>query len=105
MKVSLIADFDIAVGFKLAGLKEVYAVTDGKQAEEIINKLTKNAEIGIIVITESLANQIRQHIKEELYERLSPIIVEIPDKKGVPTAMEFIKDVVKRTIGIELLIG
>jgi len=105
VRVALVADFDTAIGFKLAGLKEVYAVTDGRQAEEVINKLTKNAEIGIIIITESLANQIRQYVKEKLYERLIPIIVEIPDKKGAPTAMEFIKDIVKRTIGIELLIG
>jgi V/A-type H+-transporting ATPase subunit F len=104
MKVALIADFDTAIGFKLAGLKDVYVVTDGTQAEEVMNKLTKDSEIGIIIITESLANKIRQHIKE-LYKKLTPIVVEIPDKKETPIVVEFIKDIVKRTIGIELLIG
>ncbi|NHV11947.1 MAG: V-type ATP synthase subunit F [Candidatus Verstraetearchaeota archaeon] len=104
MGVALIADFDTTVGFKLAGLKKAYTISDGKEAEEVIRKLSKASEVRIIIITESLANQIRQYIKE-LYKKEFPIIVEIPDKGGFSTTAEFIRNIIKKTIGIEVLIS
>jgi len=102
-KVALIADTDTAIGFRLAGLKEVHVAENSMQAITAFNKLIKSPEIGIIMITESLAHEIRHYMKE-YYKEPIPVIVEIPDKRGTLSSTEFIKEIVRRTIGVEIII-
>ncbi|MEM1549373.1 MAG: V-type ATP synthase subunit F [Candidatus Methanomethylicia archaeon] len=102
MKVALIADPDTAIGFKLAGLKETYTAEDFTQARTVFSKLIKAPDIGVIIITESLASGIRLYIKE-YYKEIIPVIVEIPDKMGPSSSIEFIRELIRRTIGVEII--
>lgn len=102
MKVALIADPDTAIGFKLAGLKETYIAENFTQAKTAFNKLIKTPDVGVIIITESLASGIRSYMKE-YYKGIIPVIVEIPDKRGPSSSIEFIRELVRRTIGVEIV--
>lgn len=103
IRIALIADFDTVIGFKLAGLKEAYIAENDIQAEKILNKLIDEKDIGIIIITESLANKLRSQIRQ-FYGKIMPIIVEIPDKLGPSPTIEFIRDLVRRTVGVEVIL-
>ncbi|MCS7097159.1 MAG: V-type ATP synthase subunit F [Candidatus Methanomethylicia archaeon] len=103
-KVALVADFDTVIGFKLAGLKDAYTAENGVQALNIIKNLVKSVNYDIIVVTESLATSIRRYMKEER-DKMMPIIVEIPDKTGPSPTIEFIRELVKKTVGVEVIIG
>ncbi|MEM3713376.1 MAG: V-type ATP synthase subunit F [Nitrososphaeria archaeon] len=103
IRIALIADFDTVIGFKLAGLKEAYIAENDIQAEKILNRLIDEKDIGIIIITESLANKLRSQIRQ-FYGKIMPIIVEIPDKLGPSPTIEFIRDLVRRTVGVEVIL-
>ncbi len=106
MKISVIGDFDTITGFRLAGIKETYEIEDPGKAVEVIKDLFKNMEMGVIIITEKIADNIRAELKEISEGKVTPLIVEIPDKKGsIEKKVDPIKELVKRAVGLEIKFG
>lgn len=102
MKIVVVGDTDTAVGLKLAGISEAYVVNDKQEAESIIKKLSQTEDIGLIIITEKIANQVRDAIRKILEQDL-PILVEIPDKYGpVSGETDIIRDLIRKAVGIDL---
>ncbi|MCS7385961.1 MAG: V-type ATP synthase subunit F [archaeon GB-1867-005] len=101
MRIALVGDYDTVIGFKLAGISRAYVVSEASEAESVIRKLSRDPNIAIIILTESLASQIRGFLRQ-LYEKTRPVIVEIPDKRGPIPTMEFVKDLIRRTVGVEV---
>lgn len=101
MKVAVLGDTDTVIGFSLAGIK-IKKVADKKNVKNKIEEFIKKGDIGLIIITESLAEEIRSEI-DELRKKLYPIIVEIPDKKGPMERKDPIISLIKRTVGVDIL--
>jgi len=80
MKLIGICDRDTAMALRLVGIQEVY-IPDG-DAINIWNKITEQSDIGIIFITEEIADEIGKYLKDFRNRNTVPIIIEIPDKKG-----------------------
>lgn len=100
MKIVLMGDRDTALGFKLAGVHEVYAFEETpletERARNKLKELIEREDVGIILITERLADRIG------LPEVTFPIILQIPDKFGSLFGEEQIKEIVRRAIGVEI---
>ena len=109
MGIAIVADRDTVIGFKLAGIKMTHYVPDDdgefgfKTAKQHITDIMKRDDVGILIITARIAESIRDHIeKEQIFRPLYPIIVEIPDKGGIPDGVEDpIRKLIKRTTGVE----
>ncbi|RLE55527.1 MAG: V-type ATP synthase subunit F [Candidatus Methanomethylicota archaeon] len=104
MHIALVGDYDTVIGFKLAGVSRAYTVSNASEAENIIRKLSRDPDIAIIVVTESIASQIRDFLRQ-FYEKTRPVIVEVPDKRGPVPTVEFVKDLIRRTVGVEIIFG
>ncbi|HDH07162.1 MAG TPA: V-type ATP synthase subunit F, partial [Thermoproteales archaeon] len=72
-------------------------------AENIIRKLSRDPEIAIIIVTEAIASAIRSFLRQ-FYEKPRPVIVEIPDKRGPIPTIEFVRDLIRRTVGVEIVL-
>jgi V/A-type H+-transporting ATPase subunit F len=102
MKIGVVGDFDTVTGFRLAGVKETYDVEEAGAAMEALKKLMKE-DIGVIIITERLADQIRDETAELIEGKTLPIIVEIPDKKGpIEGKADPIMALIKKAVGVEV---
>lgn len=102
MKIGVVGDFDTVTGFRLAGVKETYDVEEPEAAVETLKKLMKE-DIGVIIITERLADQIRDETEELIEGKTLPIIVEIPDKKGpIEGKADPIMALIKKAVGVEI---
>ena len=104
-KVAVIGDKDTALGFAMTGVKNIDIVSpDQKEALNALEQNVKNTEIGIIIITERVADCIRDEIdKLKIDKTLYPIIIEIPDKQGeIPGRQDPISLLIKRAIGVEV---
>ncbi len=102
MKIGVVGDFDTVTGFRLAGVKETYDVEEPEAAVEALKKLMKE-DIGVIIITERLADQIRDETEELIEGKTLPIIVEIPDKKGpIEGKADPIMALIKKAVGVEI---
>ncbi|MFQ5888349.1 MAG: V-type ATP synthase subunit F [Candidatus Hydrothermarchaeales archaeon] len=103
MKISVVADYTTVTGFRLAGIKACHDVEKPEDAKEILKALSKEEDMGMIIITEAIAEKLREEIDALTEEKVIPLIVEIPDSKGpLPEKEDPIRRLVKKAVGIEI---
>ncbi len=102
MKLAALCDSDTAVGLRLAGVHEVN-VPKEENIKDIWYKISNQDDIGIIFITEALAEELDKYLKDFRIRNNLPIIVEIPDKKGRrKDHVDFVSHLIKKAVGIEV---
>ena len=101
--VAIIGDIDTVSGFRLGGVKQAEVVNNAEEAIVAFDKFLDD-EISIIIITQVLANEIREHINRKIGSSVLPMIIEIPDKDGSSEgSSDQINDLIKRVIGVEMV--
>ncbi len=105
-KVVVVGKKDMALGFSLAGVDETYTPRDEYESKKRIDKLSESPDVGVILLSESIAEEIREHLQEKEKKRkgtMYPVIVEIPDKEGaVKDKEDPLKGKIKRAVGIDI---
>ncbi len=103
MRVAAIADSDTIIGLRLAGVKLSFPVETPEQAQEALSKVLQDQSVGLIILTEKIADKMRDAVTDVMSQRTVPIIVEIPDKHGAqPGRRDPLMDMIRRAVGIEL---
>jgi len=104
--IAVIGDPETAMGFKLAGVKEVYEYPEGGEdnVAHALDTLAKEG-VAVIIINERLAAEAknREKIREINSKKHSviPIIIEVPDKKGpLEKEVDEIGELIKRAVGV-----
>ena len=101
MRYFIIGDEDAVLGFGLVGV-EGKAVRNVEQAQEAFTTVLDQSDIGIIMITERVADLIRPQVDRFIFTRNFPLIVEIPDRLGPLEGKPGIREMVNQAIGIKL---
>ena len=101
MKIAAFCDKDTAMGFRLAGIKEIYL---GEENEiNIWNQIMQKDDIGILFINENIVEKLGKILNEFRLRNNIPIIIEIPDKKGRKKHhIDYVSYLIKRAVGIEV---
>jgi V/A-type H+-transporting ATPase subunit F len=101
MKLAALCDNDTAVGLRLAGIKDVY-VPNGN-VRDLWTQLAEKDDLGIIFITESIAEQIGKVLNDYRLRYSIPIIIEIPDKSGRrKDHVDYVSKLIKKAVGVEV---
>ena len=101
MKLAAFCDNDTAVGMRLAGVSELF-IPNGNPLE-VWNQIIERDDIGILFVTEQIAESIEKYLKDFRIRNNIPIIVEIPDKKGRKIGhVDFVSHLIKKAVGIEV---
>lgn len=101
--VAVIGDIDTVSGFRLGGVKQAEVVNTSEEAIAAFDKFLED-EISIIIITQEMANQIRDYTTRKIGSDVLPMIIEIPDKDGSSEgSSDQINDLIKRVIGVEMV--
>ena len=102
MKLAALCDKDTAVGLRLAGIHELY-IEKEKNIKDLWNVISTKDDIGILFITEKIADDLGKYLKDYRVRNNFPIIVEIPDKKGrIKGHIDFVSHLIKKAVGIEI---
>ncbi len=101
MKYSIIGDEDTVLGFGIVGIAGKVA-TDSEEAQRAFRTLLQDKEVGIIIITERVADMMRATVDNYLFTSDFPLVVEIPDRKGTKPDRPGIREMVNTAIGIKL---
>lgn len=100
--VAVIGDLDTVTGFRLGGVKEGRIVNSKEEAEQALDELIES-NISIIIITDKIADEIREHIQKTIGSDIVPMIIEIPDKNGKSeTEGDQMRALIKRVIGVDI---
>ena len=101
--VAIIGDIDVVSGFRLGGVKRAEVANSAEEAVAAFDKIL-DEQISIIIITQVLANEIRNHINRKIGYSVLPMIIEIPDKDGSSEgSSDQMADLIKRVIGVEMV--
>ena len=101
--LKIIARAKREAGFRLGGVKKAEVVSTSEEAIAAFDKFL-DEEVSIIIITQLLANEIRNHINRKIGSNVLPMIIEIPDKDGSSEgSSDQINDLIKRVIGVEMV--
>ena len=101
MKFFCIGDADTAAGFRLAGVAAQVATTP-EQTQAAIEDVAARPDYGVIIITETLADGIRQQIETLRLERERPLIVEIPGPEGPLPGRKSLREFVQEAVGMRI---
>jgi len=101
MKLAAICDRDTAVGLRIAGIHELLIPEDNPV--NTLDLILERDDIGVVFITEKIAKDISKYLKDFRMQHDTPIIVEIPDKKGrLDDHVDFISHLIKKAVGIDI---
>lgn len=101
--VAVIGDLDTVTGFQLGGVKDGLVVETKQDAENALDELIDN-QVSIIIITEKIADNIKEHITKKIGSDVLPMIIEIPDKSGPSDRdTDSMGELIKRVIGVEMV--
>ncbi len=101
MKYYVIGDEDTVLGLGMAGVSGK-SVSDAEEAQAAFSAAIEDSDIGIVIITEAIADLIRSTVDRYIFTRNFPLIVEIPDRIGKKPGRPGIRELVNKTIGLKL---
>lgn len=102
MQYYVLGDEDTVLGFRLVGV-EGRIVKNQTEAEYAFYQLINDERrIGILIITERIAELIRLQVDRFLFREKFPLIIEIPDRLGPLVDKPDLRTLVNQAIGIKL---
>lgn len=101
MKFYCIADEDTVRGFRLAGVPG-RAVANAQEAAEALDAAAARADLGIIIMTDVVAAEIRARVDHIRAEQAQPLIVEVPGPEGPMPGRKTLRDFVQEAVGIRI---
>lgn len=101
MKFWCIADEETVRGFRLAGVSG-QVVTTREQAAAAMAQAAAQTECGIIVLTHTVAEGIREQVESLRSERDHPLVVEIPGPEGPLPGRKSLRQFVQEAVGIRV---
>lgn len=119
-KIAVLGEHYFTLGFKLAGIQDVFQINDKDSLEqkliELIDSdvnpqrqnsfnstLPKPPGYAIILISEKLGEQMDWKLKKRISNLAYPVIVPLPDISGESTETANIKMLIKRALGFDLI--
>ncbi|MDD5766067.1 MAG: V-type ATP synthase subunit F [Candidatus Marinimicrobia bacterium] len=101
MKFFVIGDEETVLGFHLVGIDgEIVDTPD--QARLSLKNTIEKMDVGVILITERIADGIRADVDQYFYKMPVPLIIEIPDRYGAQKERGTIHDVIRNAIGVHV---
>jgi V/A-type H+-transporting ATPase subunit F len=101
MKFFIIGDKDTVTGFSLVGIEGAVVRSRADSLRELKQALT-DKDIGIILITERVAREIRSTIDELLSQRKFTLILQIPDLNGPLQERRSVEEFVISALGVKV---
>lgn len=100
MKTIVLADEDTVLGFSLAGVQGIIVNTE-EEIRKAFEEVTHQDDAGIVLITERVAQKIRETIDNWIIGGGQPLLVEIPDSQGPLEGRRTPHEFVKSAIGVK----
>ncbi|HDQ45260.1 MAG TPA: Vacuolar H+transporting two-sector ATPase F subunit [bacterium] len=101
MRFFVIGDAETVLGFSLVGIRgRVVATPD--ETREALSDAFRTEGLGIIILTERVAEPVRSEVNRYLYTTRFPLIIEIPDRLGPLKGRRSIRDMIRSAVGVHL---
>ena len=96
VKIAVVGSNEFVVGFRLAGVRDIFEVTSNYFDE--LKNLKNKKEIGIVVIDEKIMENLEHHQRIEIEASVEPVFIPISTK----VEQDSLKKLIKKSIGVDL---
>ena len=103
MKIVAMGSQDFVAGLKLAGVSEGYVVHDPQDADAKLSTLIKRTDVTLILIEERYAIEI-SNFYDKYLKLKQPIVAIIPTGRVKEGVRDYMSELIKRTIGVEVVV-
>lgn len=94
-KIAVIGDSDFRLGFKLAGVQEVFTK---ENYEEKIQEITERDDIGILVVKEEDLQELTKRVRQDIGSSVNPVVVSLSEE----AESERLQEKIKKAIGADI---
>jgi V/A-type H+-transporting ATPase subunit F len=101
VKFFCVADEDTVRGFRLAGV-EGEAVATAAEADQAIRRAAGRPDLGILILTDAVAADVRELVDDVRMNRDRPLIVEVPGPQGPMPGRKTLRQLVQEAVGIRI---
>jgi vacuolar-type H+-ATPase subunit F/Vma7 len=101
LSVRAVCRADVAAGFGLAGLHAVEAATPGETGDRL-RELRASPDVGVILIEDTLYDQLPEDLRRELGRRALPLLVPFPGplwELRAESAEAYIVELLRQVVG------
>jgi len=98
LKIVAVGSRVFVTGLRLAGI-EGLIVESGKEALDIVNKLLKDKEVGLVLLSDDISKSIRSKLNEIRSKHPTPLIYEVPAPGSKKEKFEY-RDMLKQILGL-----
>lgn len=104
-KIAVVGDQDTVTGFALAGATYACVHTTKEETMGKLGEFITSDEIGLVLITHRVAEELGHDFLWMIRtKRLLPLVLRIPDKTGYVSKVDELREIIKRTVGVEIRI-
>lgn len=96
----VLGERELAIGFRLVGLKDVVEVTETTAAKEF-QRVMGSGEYGLVIASQSIRLQLTESQRAHADSSLHPLVVFVPTPSGAYD-VEGIDALAKRVLGVSL---
>jgi vacuolar-type H+-ATPase subunit F/Vma7 len=97
----VIGSQDAVWGFALSGVKGQIVET-ADELNAALDAAISGGEVGIVLVTEDVADLARQRVNTLIARSLSPLFVEVPGSEGPSPDRPSLSELVQQTIGVKI---
>lgn len=101
MRSIVIADEDTVLGFRFAGV-EGRVVETPTEALAALKECARLPDVGMVLMTEPIAANIREAVDEIRFHERLPLITEIPDSQGPSEDRRTFVQLIREAVGVSI---
>ncbi len=95
MEIAVIGSEEFVVGFRLAGIKKVYAVSPDNLLEKIVQVMDE-PEVGILAVHTKDLDRLPPQLRAKMMDSVDPVVIPVGLEEGD------MRDKIRRAMGIDL---
>ena len=95
MEIAVIGSEEFVVGFRLAGIKKVYAVSPDNLLEKIVQVMDE-PEVGILAVHTQDLERLPPQLRAKMMASVDPVVIPVGLEEGD------MRDKIRRAMGIDL---
>ncbi len=99
-KVAVIGERELALGFKLVGIKDTF-IKSGAEAVKLFSELMTSKAYNLILVSESIKSHMESNLLRLAETSLTPLVVFVP-LPGVEEEKESVEKLAKRVLGVDI---
>jgi len=104
-KIAVIGEPETVAGMSLTGVTYSHIHSNAEASLSKLEEFLNNSEIGLIIVTHSVAEGLGFEFRKIMRQKGPlPVILRIPDKTGRTPKYDELSEMIKRTVGAEIIV-